>query len=184
LRLGARHVDLVEEGAAGDDYTRLLSKSAKLEAAVGEVVIEIDVFNHPLVHHANHLLLEAIGVREDIRVQRVAEEGPNVLEELGLDERALLGGLVVKVEEVHVVVEAHHHALIFGALNLDVVLDSEVLGKLLVDVLVGLEDRVEVGTRDGVEKAGDLPLQHVLGKEREGRGHLVFLGLLLGGTKK
>ena len=67
--------------------------------------------------------------------------------------------------------EALGHALILGALDLNVEGDREVGRHLLVDALIGLENRVEVRAARGVEEVVDLVLEHVLGEHGED-GHV------------
>ena len=171
--LGARRdANLAHKGAQCNDRARLLGEGAKLAPAVLQKVIEVDVVDRPLADHADHLHIQPLRVREDVRIQGVAEKGPDLLEKLGLDDSALLAGLVVEVDEIDVIAEAHHHALVLRALDRDIVGDGVVLGKLLVDALVDLENGIEVGARNGVEKAVDLVLEHVLREGGKRRGHL------------
>jgi len=114
-------------------------------------------------------------VREDDRGGGGLEEGEHLLELL-LGARGVRGLPVEEVrpapvEAAQAEAEARHNALVVRALDLDVEGNGEVGRHLLVDALVGLEDRVEVRTTHAVEEGIDLVLEHVLREGGEGRGH-------------
>ena len=178
---------MAHEGAREDDVARLRGEGLQLGPAVAHVLVELVVVLGPLADHPRHLPPEPLLVREDDRCGGILEEGEHLLD-------LLLGaggvrGLPVEevrpapVEAAQAEAEARRNALVVGALDLDVEGDGEVLGHLLVDALVGLEDRVEVRARDGVEEAVDLVLEHVLGEAREEGGHGCLGGIILGGGR-
>ena len=154
---------MAHKGHMHEDVAHGLRTRAHLKSTVLKVVIELIVVVHPHLEHVNHLLFESNLVHEDDGVGIVAQEGEELLESA----HGHIDGRVWALQKAEGADGCLRNDLIHVVLYLDGVLDCVARRKLHVDALIGFNDGIELGARNGVEEAVDLVLEHVLGEHRE-----------------
>ena len=174
-RREAHDVDVVHEGDGPNGRRhapRILLNLGLSRLQERAVLVELLVVVLPRLHEAQQDLPEVALVRDHDQVDGVREEIEDVVQVLERELHLLRAHLVV-AQQAERVVEGDDVVLV-GLLDRDDVVPERIVGsELLVDALIVLEHAVELGARDGVEEARDLPLQHVLGEAGKD-GHLAL----------